>query len=140
MSKNIDDLLTEIGDEAEAAEANQADKPIPAHVKIIRGNPRSKVLQVRLNPEELAALERIAQSRELPVSTIAREQLLRLIADNELESPRALAQLRERLAGAADTILQVADTIAGAPRYAREHADSSAGAGVPGAKPHPRRR
>jgi hypothetical protein len=114
-SKNLDDLLAEIGDEAEAAEANQADKPIPPHVKITRGNPRSKVLQVRLKPEELESLERIARSRELPVSTIAREQLLRLIANNHLESPRALAQLRERLAGAADTILQVADTIAGTP-------------------------
>jgi len=113
MNKNLDDLLAEIGDEAEAAEADQADKPIPAHVKITRGNPRSKVLQVRLNPEELESLERIARVRELPVSTIAREQLLRLIAQDHVESPHALAQLRERLAGAADTILQVADTIAG---------------------------
>lgn len=115
MNKNLDNLLAEIGDEAEVAEADQADKPIPSHVKITRGNPRSKVLQVRLNPEELEALERIARSRELPVSTIAREQLLRLIAQDHFESPRALAQLRERLAGAADTILQVADTIAGTP-------------------------
>jgi hypothetical protein len=115
MSKSIDDLLAEIGDEAEAAEADQTDRPIPPHVKIHRGSPRSKVLQVRLNPEELESLERIARRRELPVSTIAREQLLRLIAEDHLASPRALAQLRERLAGAADTILQVADTIAGAP-------------------------
>jgi uncharacterized DUF497 family protein len=115
MSKNLDDLLAEIGDEAEAAEADQTDRPIPPHVKITRGNPRSKVLQVRLNPEELESLEHIARRRELPVSTIAREQLLRLIAEDHLGSPRALAQLRDRLAGAADTILQVADTIAGAP-------------------------
>lgn len=115
MNKNLDDLLAEVGDEAEAAEADQADKPIPPHVTITRGNPRSKVLQVRLNPEELESLERIARSRDLPVSTIAREQLLRLIAEDHFESPRALAQLRERLTGAADTILQVADTIAGTP-------------------------
>jgi hypothetical protein len=115
MSKSLDDLLAEIGDEAEAAEADQTDRPIPPHVKITRGNPRSKVLQVRLNPEELESLERIARSRELPVSTIAREQLLRLIAEDHLGTPHALAQLRDRLTGAADTILQVADTIAGAP-------------------------
>ncbi len=88
MSKRLDDLLAEIGDEAEAAEADQTDRPIPPHVKITRGNPRSKVLQVRLNPEELESLERIARRRELPVSTIAREQLLRLIAEDHLGEPR----------------------------------------------------
>lgn len=115
MGKGIDDLLAEIGAEAEAAEARQAGRAIPSHVRVTRGNPRSKVLQVRLNPEELESLERIAQRRELPVSTIAREQLLRLIAEDHMGSPRALMQLREKLAGAADTILQVADTIAAAP-------------------------
>ena len=115
MSNGLDDLLAEIGDEAETAEVDQVDKPIPPHVRVTRGNPRSKVLQVRLNPEELESLERIARRRELPVSTIAREQLLRLIAEDHLGNPRALAELRERLAGAADTILQVADSIAGAP-------------------------
>lgn len=88
MNKNLDDLLADIGNEAEAAEVDQADKSIPPHAKITRGNPRSKVLQVRLNPEELEALDRIARSRELPVSTIAREQLLRLMAKAHLESPR----------------------------------------------------
>lgn len=52
--------------------------------------------------------------RELPVSTIAREQLLRLIGEDQLGNPRALVELREGLAGAADTILPVADTIAAA--------------------------
>jgi hypothetical protein len=78
--RRLNDLLAEVADEAEAAEADQTERPIPDHVKVTRGNPRSKVLQVRLNPDEMAALEAIAERRELPVSTIAREQLLRLIA------------------------------------------------------------
>jgi hypothetical protein len=46
---------------------------------ISRGNGRSKVLQVRLNPEELAALERLAEERGLPTSMVAREAIIRLI-------------------------------------------------------------
>ncbi|WP_264016045.1 hypothetical protein [[Mycobacterium] manitobense] len=41
----------------------------------------SRVLQVRLSPEEMEALERIAKRRKVPVSTVAREQLLGLIAE-----------------------------------------------------------
>jgi hypothetical protein len=93
MSKQrLDDLLAEIADEAEAGEADQTERPIPEHVKVTRGNPRSKVLQVRLNPDEMAALEAIADRRELPVSTVAREQLLRLIAaDPAADTGRAYA-------------------------------------------------
>nr|WP_235615413.1 CopG family transcriptional regulator [Mycobacterium avium] len=88
MSKSLEDRLAAIGDAAEAGEADQTDRPIPAHVKVTRGNPRSKVLQVRLNPEELAALEAIAERRDLPVSTVAREQLLRLVEDeNDVVDP-----------------------------------------------------
>jgi hypothetical protein len=32
-------------------------------MKITRGNPRSKVLQMRLNPDEYAAIEPIAERR-----------------------------------------------------------------------------
>ncbi|MBZ4560283.1 CopG family transcriptional regulator [Mycobacterium avium subsp. hominissuis] len=80
--RSIDDLLAAIGEEAEAAEADQTDRPLPPHVKVSQpGHVRSKVLQVRLNPEELAALEAIAERRDLPVSTVAREQLLPLVAE-----------------------------------------------------------
>jgi uncharacterized protein YbaP (TraB family) len=90
MSKRIDELLAA---EAAAAEAFEEDQsaPYPEHVKITR-SPRSKVLQVRLNPEELEALERIAARRQLPVSTIAREQLLKLIAE------RPVSQLQQLIA------------------------------------------
>ena len=98
MSKSLDDRLAEIAAEAEAGEADQTDRPIPEHVKVTRGNPRSRVLQVRLNPDELEALERIAARRELPVSTIAREQLLQLINEDSVLDPAA------QIAAAADRI------------------------------------
>lgn len=75
-SNNIADELAAIGAEAEAGEVDQSDRPIPAHVTVTRGNPRSKVLQVRLNADEYEAIERIAADRGLPASTVAREQLL----------------------------------------------------------------
>jgi hypothetical protein len=80
MSKRIDELLAAEGAAAEAFEEDQS-TPYPENVKISRGNPRSKVLQVRLNPDEFAAIERIAATRKLPASTVARELLLRLIAE-----------------------------------------------------------
>lgn len=70
--KSLEDRIAEIADEAEAGEEDQTIKPIPAHVKVSRGNPRSRVLQVRLNPDEYAAIERIAERRGLPASTVAR--------------------------------------------------------------------
>jgi hypothetical protein len=81
MSKRIEELIEDDIEAIEAAEADQTERPLPAHVKVSRpGHARSKVLQVRLNPDEYDALERIADRRELPVSTIARAQLLKLIA------------------------------------------------------------
>jgi hypothetical protein len=93
MSKSLEDRLAQIGEEAEAGEEDQTVKPIPEHVKVTRGNPRSKVLQVRLNPDELDALEAIAARRDLPVSTIAREHLLKLIADDHSAVEDRLLQL-----------------------------------------------
>jgi hypothetical protein len=80
-------------DEIEAAEhTTDPDAPLPAHVKVSQpGRARSKVLQVRLNPEEMAALEAIAQDRGLPVSTVAREQILHLLsADDADKRPSTL--------------------------------------------------
>jgi len=91
--KSLEDRLAEIGDEAEAGEEDQTDRPIPSHVKVTRGNPRTKVLQVRLNEDEYAAIERIAARRELPVSTVARERLLTLIAEESGEGPPLVALL-----------------------------------------------
>ncbi|WP_231987375.1 hypothetical protein [Mycobacterium sp. 852014-50255_SCH5639931] len=95
--------LAEIGDEAEAGEQDQTVKPIPEHVKVTRGNARSKVLQVRLNPDEYAAIERIAEARGLPASTVAREALLKLVAEEDAE-----AQPLATLVALADRIKTVA--------------------------------
>lgn len=84
MGNRLDQAIAE-ADEIERADANaDPGEPAPAHVKVSRPNrARSRVLQVRLNPEELDALEAIADRRSLPVSTVAREQLLRLVAQDE---------------------------------------------------------
>jgi hypothetical protein len=107
MSKSLEDRLAAVGEEAEAGEEDQTVKPIPAHVKVTRGNPRSKVLQVRLNPDEHAAIERIAERRGLPASTIAREELLKLIADED-----APHRPLEALVAAADRVKALAVDVA----------------------------
>ena len=67
-----------IAEEVAAIEAGR-DAPIPESAKISRGYGRSKILQVRLNPDELAELEQLAAKRGLPTSTVAREAIMRLI-------------------------------------------------------------
>lgn len=114
MSKSLEDRLADIADEAEAGEEDQTAKLIPAHVKVSRGNPRSKVLQVRLNPDEYAAIERIAEHRGLPASTVAREALLNLVAEEDAEG-----QLLVALVAAADRIKALAADIA-YPRLSRK--------------------
>jgi hypothetical protein len=73
-----DDVAAIIEDEVAAIEADR-NAPIGDSARISRGNGRSKVLQVRLNPDELAELERVAAQRGLPTSTVAREAIIRLI-------------------------------------------------------------
>ena len=74
------DKLAEIAAEAEAGEADQTYRPIPEHCKVTRpGVARSKVLQVRLNPEEFDAIERLAAERGLPTSTLARAALVEML-------------------------------------------------------------
>lgn len=112
MGKRLEQALAE-ADEIEAAEADQTDRPLPPHVKVSRpGRARSKVLQVRLNPDEMDALEEIAARRELPVSTIAREHLLGLI--DQQRSPT----------GAAETLTSIAQALM---RMSAELRETSAG-------------
>ena len=100
MKETLEERLARIGDEAEAAEADQTDRPIPPHVKVSRPNrARSKVLQVRLSDEEFAAVEAIAAERGLPASTVAREQLLAMIA-----TTGAVLDVGAQLVAAADRI------------------------------------
>ncbi|RFZ48553.1 hypothetical protein MSS2_04720 [Mycobacterium marinum] len=105
--KPLEDRLAEAATEAEAGEADQTTRPIPSHVKVGQpGRTRSKVLQVRLNPEEMAALEVIAERRELPVSTVAREQILRLLvtADDEREPLVQLLDAATQIGDIADEV------------------------------------
>lgn len=82
MNESIGDRFR-IGDETEAGEADQTDRPIPANVAVTRPNmARERVPQVRLDDDELAALERSATRRVLKPSTLARERLLSLIAED----------------------------------------------------------
>lgn len=107
MSK-LEQALAE-ADEIEAAErTTDPDAPLPANVKVSQpGRARSKVLQVRLNPDELAELEAIAERRGLPVSTVAREQILRLVAEDTGEEPNPLGQLLD----AAERVNEIAHEV-----------------------------
>ena len=83
MGGKFEQALAEADDIEAAEHTTDPDAPLPAHVKISQpGHARSKVLQVRLNPAAMAALEEIAERRGLPVSTVAREQILRLLAED----------------------------------------------------------
>lgn len=90
---SIDQILDEAAADAEAAE-NEPGVTIESDVKITRGGPRTRVLQVRLNDDELAALEALAESRGLPPSTVVRELIL-----NVLNPAPAQAAARQRLVG-----------------------------------------
>jgi hypothetical protein len=82
------DLVALLEEEAAAAEANP-DAPITDATTVSRGHGRSKTLQIRLNPEELEELERVAASRGLPTSTVAREAIMRMIRPAQLRSADA---------------------------------------------------
>lgn len=74
----IEALINQAATEAEATRGQDQDAPLPPHVKVSRPNrARSRVLEVRLNPDEYEALELLAKGRGLPMSTIARALLLR---------------------------------------------------------------
>ncbi|OMB91772.1 hypothetical protein A5739_00485 [Mycobacterium colombiense] len=47
----------------------------------------SQILKVRLNPDELAALNKVAEHRGLPAASVVRQQILRLLAEDIGYSP-----------------------------------------------------
>lgn len=79
MSK-IGDLIAAEVAAAEQASADPA-TPLPAHVRVTRGHDRTRVLQVRLSEEEYSALEQRADAHHVPASTLARDVLLRNLAN-----------------------------------------------------------
>lgn len=81
MSKTIDDLLAEEAIAVEEAEATcDPEAPLPAHVKVTRGHPRARNLQVRFRDDEFEELASYAEQRGLPVSTLVRSLVLQAIA------------------------------------------------------------
>lgn len=107
---SIEARLAAEADAIEAAEADQTDRPLPPDVTVSRPNlSRSKVLQVRLNPGEFEAVERIAAARGLPASTVARERLLQIIAEDAASDADVAAQL----AAAADRIKDLVARVSG---------------------------
>lgn len=98
MRKKIEDLLDDEAKAVEDAEAaSDPDAPLPAHVKVTRGHPRARNLQVRFRDDEFAELAAYAEQRGLPVSTVVRSLVLKAITPaDDLKS--ALDKLETDLA------------------------------------------
>ncbi len=86
---NTPDLIAA---EAEASETNR-DAPIHPGTKITRGHPRTRTLQVRLNPDEYDAVMAAAAEAGVPTSTLARD----LILSGLTTSPAATLDLIRRI-------------------------------------------
>lgn len=106
MSKRkVEDLLAAEAKAAEKAEAtSDPDAPLPAHVKVTRGHPRAKNLQVRFRDVEYDELAAYAEQRGLPISTVVRMLVLQAIAPaDDLKS--ALDRLESDIAAVRGKVL-----------------------------------
>ncbi|AOQ28944.1 hypothetical protein SEA_WATERFOUL_87 [Mycobacterium phage Waterfoul] len=96
MSKQTrDDLaatIREVATDAEVYEEVMGEHVELADVKITRGGPRTRVLQVRLDEREMQFVEDAAAARGLPASTVAREILLSTLRRPSVD-PDAKAEL-----------------------------------------------
>lgn len=91
---------------AEADAQGETSGPRPG-AKTTRGHGRAKVLQIRLNPDELERLERAADERGLPVSTLARDYLLRGL-DTPVITPGSLDRPTLRASHVAQFVAAIA--------------------------------
>jgi transposase-like protein len=90
------DLERLIGNEAEHAELHR-DDPIPAGAHATRRNrPKSAMLSLRLNPDELAAVHDLAGEHGVPASALVRGWIVQRLAD-ERNAPTDTAAVVERL-------------------------------------------
>lgn len=81
----------------EADAASDPNAALPAHVKVTRGHPRARNLQVRFRDDEFDEPTAYAEQRGLPVSTVVRSLVLQAIAPaDDLKS--ALDKLESDLA------------------------------------------
>jgi len=96
MSGDASMLHDLIDDEAEHAEAHRGD-PIPAALRGTRPNRlKSGMLSLRLNPDELKAVQELARQREVPASALVRGWILQRLADEE-GAPTDTAAVVDRL-------------------------------------------
>jgi len=90
----MSDINKIIETETEASESNR-DAPIPEGAKITRPNRgRSTVYSIRLNPDEVAALQSIAYAAGVPGSTLARSWIVERIQEEQAGLSDAEAELR----------------------------------------------
>lgn len=90
----MSDLEKLIDQETEASEQNR-DAPIPEGATLTRPNrARSTVYSIRLNPDEVEALQNLAASAGVPASTLARSWIVERIRDERVELSDAEAELR----------------------------------------------
>lgn len=90
----MSDLEKIIEAETQASENNR-DAPIPEGTKITRPNRgRSTVYSIRLNPDEVAALQSIADAAGVPGSTLARSWIVERIQEEQAGTSDAEAELR----------------------------------------------
>jgi len=83
-----------IDEETEASEKNR-DAPIPDGAKVTRPNrTRSTVYSIRLNADEVAALQSLADTAGVPGSTLARSFIIERIREEQTGLSEAEAELR----------------------------------------------
>lgn len=87
MTDNLEKLLR---DEAEYVEQRHDAEPGPETTVSRPGRSRSMVYSVRLNPEEVAGLNELADQAGLPASTLVRSWIL-----DRLQSGGASPQIRQ---------------------------------------------
>lgn len=91
--QSVKDMLDEIVAESEATK----DDPMPEGTVWTRPNlARSVTFSLRLNPEELAAVQAVAEDRGIPASTLVRGWIARQLAA-ERGAPTDTAAVVERL-------------------------------------------
>ena len=92
----MSDLERLIDDEAEYAELHRGD-PIPADAHATRPNRvKSVMFSLRLNPDELAAVQELARERGVPASAVVRGWIVQRLAA-ERNAPTDTAAVVERL-------------------------------------------
>ncbi len=90
----MSDIERIIEGETEASEDNR-DAPIPEGAKVTRPNRgRSTVYSIRLNPDEVTALQSIADAAGVPGSTLARSWIVERIQEEQAGLSDAEAELR----------------------------------------------